>query len=59
VSVTRDARTPYPPVALDVPWSLVGGLVLVGLMALAIVIFVLSRLLRRAGLMSAVRMTDE
>jgi hypothetical protein len=59
VSVTRDARTPYPPVTLDVPWSVIGGLVLIGLITLSVVVFGLSHLLRRVGLVSALRVTDE
>lgn len=59
VTVTQEARTPFPPVNLDVPWMTIGGLVLAGILALAATILVLAWLLRRIGLAAVLRTGED
>jgi ABC-type antimicrobial peptide transport system permease subunit len=59
VTVTQEARTPFPPVNLDVPWVTIGGLVLAGILALAATILVLAWLLRRIGLAAVLRTGED
>jgi ABC-type antimicrobial peptide transport system permease subunit len=59
VTVTQEARTPFPPVNLDVPWVTIGGLVLVGILALAATVLVLAWLLRRIGLAAVLRTGED
>lgn len=59
VTVTQGASTPYPPVALDVPWSLIAILELTAIVALATTVVVLAVIVRRMGLASALRMGED
>lgn len=55
VSVTQGAGTPYPPVDVSVPWSTILVLDAVGLVASALTVALLARLLRRVGMAAALR----
>lgn len=59
VTVTQEARTPFPPVDLDVPWITIGGLVVAGIVALAATILVVAWLLRRIGLAAVLRTGED
>jgi hypothetical protein len=59
ITVTQGAATPFPPVLVAVPWTAIAGLVAVALVALAASVLVLTWLLRRIGLASVIRMSED
>ena len=59
ITVTQGAATPYPPVEVDVPWSVVGVLVAAGVLALGATVVALAWLLPRIGLASVLRMRED
>ena len=59
ITVTQGATTPYPPVNVDVPWSLVAILIGSGLLALGATIAMLAWLLPRIGLAGVLRMSED
>ena len=59
ITVTQGAATPYPPVEVDVPWSVIGVLVAAGVLALGATIVALAWLLPRIGLASVLRMRED
>jgi hypothetical protein len=59
ITVTQAAATPFPPVLVAVPWTAIAGLVAVALVALAASVVVLAWLLRRIGLASVIRMSED
>ena len=59
VTVTQAGDNPFPPVLLDVPWGAIALLELLAIGALGITVLVLSRVLRRFGIGSALRMGED
>jgi hypothetical protein len=59
ITVTQGAATPYPPVEVDVPWSVIGVLVAAGVLALGATIVALAWLLPRIGLAAVLRMRED
>ena len=59
ITVTQGAATPFPPVEVDVPWSTIAVLEAVALIALTGTVGVLTWLLRRIGLTSVLRMSED
>jgi FtsX-like permease family len=59
VTVTQTASTPYPPVALVVPWLTIAILEVMAIVALTTTVIVLAWLLRRVGLASALRLDED
>ena len=59
ITVTQGAATPYPPVEVDVPWSVIGVLVAAGVLALGATVIALAWLLPRIGLASVLRMRED
>jgi hypothetical protein len=59
VSVTQNATTPFPPVEVAVPWSTIALLEAIALGALGLTVAVLTILLRRVGLASVLRMSED
>jgi FtsX-like permease family len=59
VTVTAEARPPFPPVDVETPWSLIVGLELIALVALVATVVVLAWLLRRVGLASVLRTGED
>jgi hypothetical protein len=59
ITVTQGAATPFPPVAVDVPWATIAVLEVLGIAALAVTVIVLAWLLRRIGLASVLRMSED
>jgi FtsX-like permease family len=59
VTVTQEARTPFPPVMLEVPWNTIALLEIVAIVALATTVVVLAWLLRRIGLASVLRTGED
>lgn len=59
VTVTRSAATAFPPVEVAVPWTTIGLLEVVGIVALAGAIVGLTWSLGRAGMASALRMGED
>jgi ABC-type antimicrobial peptide transport system permease subunit len=59
ITVTQGATRPFPPVAVDVPWSAIVLLEVLGVAALAVTVIVLAWLLRRIGLASVIRMSED
>jgi ABC-type lipoprotein release transport system permease subunit len=59
ITVTQRAATPFPPVTVDVPWSAIAVLEVVAVIALAATVAVLTWLLRRIGLASVLRMSED
>ena len=59
ITVTQGAATPYPPVEVDVPWSVIGVLVAAGVLALGATVVALAWLLPRIGLASVLRMRED
>jgi hypothetical protein len=59
ITVTQGAVAPYPPVEVDVPWSVIGLLVAAGVLALGTTVVVLAWLLPRIGLASVLRMRED
>jgi hypothetical protein len=59
VTVTQAGDNPFPPVLLEVPWGAILLLELLAIGALAITVVILSRVLRRFGIGSALRMGED
>jgi hypothetical protein len=59
VTVTQAGENPFPPVLLEVPWGAILLLELLAIGALAITVVILSRVLRRFGIGSALRMGED
>jgi hypothetical protein len=59
ITVTQGATTPFPPVEVDVPWSTIAALEAVGVLALTLTVGFLAWLLRRIGLASVLRMSED
>jgi len=59
ITVTQGAATPFPPVEVDVPWATIAVLEALGIGALTITVVVLAWLLRRIGLASVLRMSED
>jgi hypothetical protein len=59
VTVTQAGDNPFPPVLLDVPWAAIALLELLAIAALGITVMLLSRVLRRFGIGSALRMGED
>jgi hypothetical protein len=59
ITVTQGGTTPFPPVAVDVPWSTIATLVAIALVALTLTVGFLAWLLRRIGLASVLRMSED
>ena len=59
VTVTQAGDNPFPPVLLEVPWGAIALLELLAIAALGITVLVLSRVLRRFGIGSALRMGED
>lgn len=59
ITVTQGAATPFPPVEVDVPWGTIAILEAVALIALAATVAALTWLLRRIGLASVLRMSED
>jgi hypothetical protein len=59
ITVTQGAATPFPPVEVDVPWTTIAALEVIGLVALAVTVVVLAWLLRRIALTSVLRMSED
>ena len=59
ITVTQAGASPFPPVLLEVPWGAIALLELLAIGALGITVVVLSRVLRRFGIGSALRMGED
>ncbi len=59
ITVTQAGDNPFPPVLLEVPWGAIALLELLAIGALGITVVVLSRVLRRFGIGSALRMGED
>lgn len=59
ITVTQGATTPFPPVEVDVPWTTIVALQASGVVALALTVGFLAWLLRRIGLASVLRMSED
>ena len=59
ITVTQGATTPFPPVAVQVPWGTIAQLVGITLIALGATVVALGWLLRRIGLASVLRMSED
>jgi hypothetical protein len=59
ITVTQGAATPYPPVSIEVPWTLVAVLVGAGILALGATVAGLAWLLPRIGLAGVLRMSED
>ena len=59
ITVTQGAPTPYPPVEVDVPWTVIGLLVAAGVIALGATVVALAWSLPRIGLASVLRMRED
>ena len=59
VTVTQSAATAFPPVEVAVPWTTIGLLEVVGIVALAGAIVGLTWSLGRTGMASALRMGED
>jgi ABC-type lipoprotein release transport system permease subunit len=59
ITVTQGAARPFPPVEVDVPWATIAVLEVLGVAALALTVFALAWLLRRIGLASVLRMSED
>jgi ABC-type antimicrobial peptide transport system permease subunit len=59
ITVTQGATTPFPPVEVDVPWSTIAVLEAIGVVALMLTVGFLAWLLRRIGLASVLRMSED
>jgi hypothetical protein len=59
ITVTAGAATPYPPVAVVVPWTAIGVLAAGGILALGATVIALAWLLPRIGLASVLRMSED
>ena len=58
-TVTQGAATPFPPVVVDIPWAAIALLEVLGIVSLAITVGFLAWLLRRVGLASVLRMSED
>ena len=59
VTVTQQATVPFPPVTVSPPWGGVLLLEAIGVVTLAVTVVLLSRLLRRLGIGSTLRMGED
>jgi FtsX-like permease family len=59
ITVTQGAATPYPPVIVEVPWTVIGVLEAVGLLALGATVVALAIILPRIGLAAVLRMSED
>jgi hypothetical protein len=59
ITVTQAGDNPFPPVLLEVPWGAIALLELLAIGALGITVVLLSRVLRRFGIGSALRMGED
>jgi hypothetical protein len=59
VTVTQQAAVPFPPVVVEVPWAAIALLELASALALVATLFVLTRVMRRSGLGSVLRMGED
>ena len=59
VTVTQQAAVPFPPVIVEVPWAAIAVLELATALALVATLFVLTRVMRRSGLGSVLRMGED
>jgi hypothetical protein len=59
VTVTQQAAVPFPPVVVEVPWAAIAVLELASALALVATLFVLTRVMRRSGLGSVLRMGED
>jgi hypothetical protein len=59
ITVTQGAATPYPPVAIEVPWSVIAIIAAAGVIALGATVVGLAWLLPRVGLASVMRMSED
>ena len=59
VTVTQQAAVPFPPVVVEIPWPAIVALEVVSAVALVATLFVLTRVMRRSGLGSALRMGED
>ena len=59
VTVTQQANVPFPPVVVEVPWAAIAVLELASALALVATLFVLTRVMRRSGLGSVLRMGED
>ena len=59
VTVTQQAAVPFPPVVVEVPWAAIAVLELASAVALIATLFVLTRVMRRSGLGSVLRMGED
>ena len=59
ITVTQGAATPFPPVVVDIPWTTIALLEVLGIVSLAITVGFLAWLLRRVGLASVLRMSED
>jgi FtsX-like permease family len=59
VTVTQAGENPFPPVLLEVPWGAILLLELLAIGALGVTVVILSRILRRFGIGSALRMGED
>jgi ABC-type antimicrobial peptide transport system permease subunit len=59
ITVTQGAATPFPPVEVDIPWSTIAVLEAIGVVALTLTVGFLAWLLRRIGLASVLRMSED
>ena len=57
--ITQGAATPYPPVVVEVPWTVIGILEAVGLLALGATVVALAIILPRIGLAAVLRMSED
>jgi hypothetical protein len=59
VTVTQQAAVPFPPVIVEVPWAAIAVLEVASAVALIATLFVLTRVMRRSGLGSVLRMGED
>jgi FtsX-like permease family len=59
VTVTQQAAVPFPPVLVEVPWASIALLELVSAVALVLTLVALTRVMRRSGLGSVLRMGED
>jgi ABC-type antimicrobial peptide transport system permease subunit len=59
ITVTQGAAAPFPPVLVDIPWTSIALLEGLAIFALTITVVFLAWLLRRVGLASVLRMSED
>jgi FtsX-like permease family len=59
VTVTQQAAVPFPPVVVEIPWPAIVALEVISAVALVATLFVLTRVMRRSGLGSVLRMGED